>query len=106
MPLYRALCALFMKLIGQDYRFFLHDPLELLEAATGAGHAVMTTYPVGVWQVVQLRLPRLERPLPTELPEGIKLNAQKVSLGNGPTGVYVGLVERRRGRGNEDLAAP
>ena len=53
-----------------------------------------------------LRLPRLERALPTELPDGIELDAQKVSLGNGPTGFYVGLVGRRKGRDNEGPAAP
>ena len=42
-----------------------------------------------------LRLPRLERALPAELPEGTELDAQKVGLGNDAKGVYVGLVPRR-----------
>ena len=46
-----------MRLTGRDYRFFVHDPAVLLRASTGAGHAVVATYPVGVWQVVQLRAP-------------------------------------------------
>ena len=45
-----------------------------------------------------LRLPRLDRELPTSLPEGFELDTQKVSLGNDPKGIYVGLVQRRKGR--------
>ena len=37
-PWFRTLCALGMKLAGQEYRFFLHDPQLLIRAATGAGH--------------------------------------------------------------------
>ncbi len=40
-PMFRVLCAFGMRLIGQEYRFFLHDPQLLLGAATGAGHKQM-----------------------------------------------------------------
>ena len=55
--MFRALYALSMRLARRDYRFFVHDPEELLKAATSAGHAVVATYQVGVWQLVQLRVP-------------------------------------------------
>lgn len=54
MPLFRALCALGMRLVGREYRFFLHDPGLLLRAATGAGHALVVTRSVGVWQLVKV----------------------------------------------------
>lgn len=53
-PLFRALCALAMKLAGQEYRFFLHDPQLLLKAATGEGHGEVVTRPVGLWQLVKV----------------------------------------------------
>lgn len=52
MPLFRALCALGMRLSGREYRFFLHDPERLLRAATGAGHGRVVTRSVGVWRLV------------------------------------------------------
>ena len=55
--LFRALCANAMRLTGRDYRFFMHDPAALLRAATGAGHVVVASRPVGVWQLVQLSRP-------------------------------------------------
>lgn len=42
-----------------------------------------------------LRLPRIERKLPSELPKGTELDAQKVFLGE-VKGTYVGLVQRRK----------
>ena len=54
MPLFRALCALGMRLVGQHYRFFLHDPQLLLRAATSAGHGQVVTRPVGLWQLVKV----------------------------------------------------
>lgn len=43
-----------MRLFRQDYRFFLHDPERLLQAATEAGHVVIVTRAVGLWQLVVL----------------------------------------------------
>lgn len=54
MPLFRALCALGMRLSGREYRFFLHDPERLLRAATGAGYGHVVTRSVGVWQLVRV----------------------------------------------------
>ena len=54
MPLFQTLCALGMRLIGREYRFFLHDPELLLRAATGAGHACVVTRSVGTWQLVRV----------------------------------------------------
>ena len=48
-----------------------------------------------------LRLPRLERPLPAGLPEGLERDAQKVGLGNDAKGTFVGLVSKRQGRGGK-----
>ena len=45
-----------------------------------------------------LNLPALERPLPTQLPEGITLDEARVELGD-DKGVYVGL--RRRPKRDE-----
>ena len=53
-PVFRVLCAFGMRLIGQEYRFFLHDPQLLLEAATGAGHKLVATRPAGLWQLVKV----------------------------------------------------
>ena len=52
-----------------------------------------------------LRLPRLDRALPTGLPEGIKLDAQKVGLGE-VKGTYVGLVPRHQAKGESALTNP
>lgn len=54
MPLFRALCALEMRLSGREYRFFLHDPDLLLRAATGVGHGRVVIRPAGVWQLVRV----------------------------------------------------
>lgn len=53
-----------------------------------------------------LKLPRLERPLPTGLPEGLELDTQKFTLGNDPKGTYVGLVPKRQGRGGKASDTP
>ncbi len=45
-----------------------------------------------------LKLPRLDRALPTSLPAGFALDAQKVGLGDDSKGTYVGLVQRRKGK--------
>ncbi len=50
-----------------------------------------------------LQLPRIARALPTGLPEGIELDEQKVGLGD-VKGTYVGLVQRRKGRGDQATA--
>jgi 2-polyprenyl-3-methyl-5-hydroxy-6-metoxy-1,4-benzoquinol methylase len=54
MPLFRAFCALGMRLFGREYRFFLHDPELLLRAATGVGHARVVTRSVRMWQLVKV----------------------------------------------------
>lgn len=54
MPLLQTLCALGMRLIGREYRFFLHDPELLLRAATGAGHGRVVTRSVGMWRLVKV----------------------------------------------------
>lgn len=53
-PVFRALCAFGMRLIGQEYRFFLHDPQLLLGAATGAGHKLVATRPAGLWRLMKV----------------------------------------------------
>ena len=45
-----------------------------------------------------LRLPRLVRELSTSLPEGFELDTQKVGLGKDAKGIYIGLVQRRKGK--------
>ena len=57
MPLFQALCAFGMRLFGQEYRFFLHDPRQLLRAATRAGHVQVVTYPLGLWQLTKVTKP-------------------------------------------------
>ena len=52
--LFRQLCAFGMQLFGCEYRFFLHDPAQLLQAATSAGHTPVVTRSSGVWQVTKL----------------------------------------------------
>ena len=42
----------------------------------------------------------------TSLPEGFELDPQKVGLGNDPKGIYVGLVQRRKGREEPVSDAP
>lgn len=59
LPLFRASCALGMKLLKREYRFFLHDPAVLMKAATSSGHEHIETRTVGVWRLVMLkRVPR------------------------------------------------
>ena len=41
-----------------------------------------------------LRLPRLERALPAELPDGTELDAPKVEV----KGTYIGLITRHQGK--------
>lgn len=53
-PWFRALCAFGMRLIGQKYRFFLHDPQLLIKAASSAEHTHVVTHPVGLWQLVKV----------------------------------------------------
>ena len=53
-----------------------------------------------------LRLPRIDRALPAGLPEGIELDERKAALGNDTKGTYVGLVQRRKGRGEETPSTP
>jgi SAM-dependent methyltransferase len=55
MPLFRALCALSMKVMRREYRFFLHDPEVLLEAATSSGHKHEETRTAGMWRMVTLQ---------------------------------------------------
>lgn len=57
MPLFRTLCAWGMRLFGQKYRFFLHNPEQLLKAATAAGHVQVVTHPLGMWQLVKVTKP-------------------------------------------------
>lgn len=52
-----------------------------------------------------LRLPRIDRALPVGLPEEIGLNEHKVVLGD-VKGTYVGLVQRRKVRGEHATGAP
>lgn len=63
--------------------------------------AVDTFLDVYVLSQHALKLPRLERVLPPGLPEGIKVDAQKVGLGHDAKGTYVGLTSKRQGRGDE-----
>lgn len=53
-----------------------------------------------------LRLPHIDRTVPVELPEGIELNEQKVTLGNDKKGTYIGLVQRRESKGEQAPATP
>ncbi len=52
-----------------------------------------------------LRLPRLERALPAELPDGTELDAPKVGPGE-VGGTYVGLVPRHQGSNESALTSP
>ena len=85
-PLYGAVTRL------QDLRLSGSKKAELEEA-------VDTFLDVYALSQYALRLPRLKRALPTELPEGTNLDSNKVGLGNDAMGTYVGLVPRRKGRG-------
>lgn len=48
-----------------------------------------------------LKLPRLDRALPTGLPEGLERDAQKVDLGHDAKGIFVGLVSKRQGQSDK-----
>lgn len=91
----------------------LHQAVTRLEAVRARGgkkadlEAAVDTF-LDVYALSQhaLRLPRLDRSLPTRLPEGIELDEQKVFLGDDGKGTYVGLVQRRKGRGEQVTDAP
>lgn len=53
-----------------------------------------------------LRLPHIDRVIPAGLPEGIELDEQRLFLGHDGKGTYVGLVQRRKGRGEETPGTP
>ena len=59
MPLFQRLCAFGMKLMGREYRFFLHDPEILVRTASRAGHAHVVTRSLGVWQLVKVSKTKL-----------------------------------------------
>ena len=52
--IFKAMLGFTMRLFRQDYRFFLHDPEELSQAATEAGHVLVATRAIGLWQLVVL----------------------------------------------------
>jgi len=65
------------------------------------GVAVDTFLDVYALSQHALRLPRIDRALPKGLPEGIELDEQRVFLGDDGKGTYVGLVQRRKERGEQ-----
>lgn len=69
----------------------------------GAVDAFLDVYALSQYA---LRLPRLERALPTGLPEGVEFDAQKVGLGHDAKGIFVGLVLKRQGRSDKAQDAP
>jgi magnesium-protoporphyrin O-methyltransferase len=52
--LLRRLLNLMVRLLGKDYRFFLHDPERLLRAATRSGHRLSRQRSLGFWQLAVL----------------------------------------------------
>lgn len=52
--LVRRLLNLAVRLVGKDYRFFLHDPEGLLQAATRSGHRLRQQRSLGFWQLAVL----------------------------------------------------
>ena len=91
----------------------LHQAVTRLQALRSGGGkkaelegAVDTFLDVYALSQHALKLPRLDRPLPAGLPEGLELDPQKVTLGNDPKGTYVGLVPKRQGRGGKAPDAP
>lgn len=52
--IFKAVLGFRMRLFRQDYRFFLHDPEKLSQAATEAGHVLVATRATGLWQLVVL----------------------------------------------------
>lgn len=52
--IFKAVLGFTMRLFRQDYRFFLHDPEKLSQAATEAGHVLVATRATGLWQLVVL----------------------------------------------------
>lgn len=91
----------------------LHQAVSQLQAVQVGGakktelEAAVTTF-LDVYALSQyaLRLPRIERTLPTRLPEGIKHDEQKVMLGDDAKGTYVGLVKRRQEKSERASGTP
>lgn len=91
----------------------LHQAIMRLQAlqASGAkkaelGAAVDAFLDIYVLSQHALRLPRIDRALPTHLPEGIELDERKVALGNDTRGTYIGLVQKRERKGEQAQATP
>lgn len=70
------------------------------------GAAVEVFLDIYVLSQHALRLPRIDRALPSHFPEGIKLDEHKVALGNDTKGMYVGLVQKRERKGEQAQATP
>lgn len=49
---FKAMLSFTMRLFRQDYRFFIHDSERLAQAATEAGHVLVVTRAIGLWQLV------------------------------------------------------
>lgn len=86
----------------------LHQAVTQLQTLNSSGakkaeleKAVDTFLDVYALSQHALRLPRIDRALPTELPGGVEFDAQKVLLGDDAKGTYVGLMQRRKGRGEQ-----
>lgn len=47
----RAILNGVMRLVGQEYRFFLHDPATLYDAAQRHGHRLQSERTAGVWRI-------------------------------------------------------
>jgi SAM-dependent methyltransferase len=52
--IFKAVLGFTMRLFRQDYRFFLHDPEKLSQAAAEAGHVLVATRAIGLWRLVVL----------------------------------------------------
>lgn len=70
------------------------------------GAAVEVFLDIYVLSQHALRLPRIDRALPSHFPEGIELDEHKVALGNDTKGMYVGLVQKRERKGEQAQATP
>lgn len=46
--IFKAVLSFTMRLFRQDYRFFLHDPAKLSQAAAEAGHVLVATRAIGL----------------------------------------------------------
>ena len=91
----------------------MHQAVTRLEAVRARGEkkadleaAVDTFLDVYTLSQHALRLPRIDRALPAGLPEGIGLDEQRVFLGDDGKGTYVGLVQRRKERGEQVTDTP